>query len=138
MSNDETERNKTSRSENRNNQKFAFDLREETRKSIEESFATLQLNTKNAVNLSLNGWAAAGEEGLSCITMLMDAARANAASVAGLAKELANIKTPSDVVAITNAHAKRQMEQIVAQNRHLLASTQKVANAMSLPAGTAN
>lgn len=136
MSNDETERNKPSRGDNRNNQRFAFDLREETRKGIEESFAMLQLNAKNAAYLSLNGWATASEEGVSCITMLMDAARANVASVAGLAKELAGIKASSDVVAITNAHAKRQMEQIMAQNRHLWASTQKLANAMSLPAET--
>lgn len=98
----------------------------------------LQSNAEKAVNLSLNGWSAASEEGISCITMLMDDARANAASAANLAKDLAGIKAPSDMVAITNAHTRRQMEMITAQNRRFLASMQKLANAMSLPVGTSN
>jgi hypothetical protein len=133
---EETGRNETNRNENRNNQRF--DLHQETRKSIEEGFAMLQLNAEKAVNLSLNGWSAAGKEGVSCIAMLMDDARANVASAANLPKELASIKVPSDLVAITNTHAKRQMELITAQNRRLWASMQKLAKAMSSPADTAS
>jgi hypothetical protein len=128
---EETERNKTGRSETRNNQDF--DLREETRKSIEQGFAMLRSNAEKAVNLSLKGWSAAHEEGASCLTMLMDASRANAASATSLMKDLAGIKAPSDVVAITHAHAKRQMELITAHNRHLWTSAQKLVNAISLP-----
>lgn len=116
----------------------AFDLHKEAHKSVEDSLAVLKLGAERLADISLSSWSAANEESISYVTMMMDTARCNLASAVSLATDLANIKKPADVVAITNAHAKRQMELIMAQNRHLWASAQKLSNAISLTAESAH
>ncbi len=50
-----------------------------------------------------------------------------------LAQALAAAKGPSDVIALSSAHARRQMELIVEQNRQLWSVAQKIAGAMAKP-----
>lgn len=105
----------------------------ETLKSLEIGLAMLRANIERLAEYTSNNWAATSEESASYIAIMMDVAHSNTASAVHLAAELAEVKSPSDLVAVANAHAQRQLEIILAQNRHLWASAQKLANA-TLPA----
>jgi hypothetical protein len=56
-----------------------------------------------------------------------------AQSALELASALAKAKTPSEVVEISGAHARKQMELLVTQNRQLWAAAQKIATSMFTP-----
>src|SRR3984957_5636000 len=98
----------------------------ETLKSLEIGLATLRASIERLTEYTSNNWAATSEESASYIAMMMDVARSNTTSAAHLATDLAEVKSPSDLVAVVNAHAQRQLDIILAQNRHLWASAQKL------------
>lgn len=102
-------------------------------KDAEESMAMLRSGAEKVAANSLNAWSSASEESKSYVAAMMEAAYSTAASAATLAKDLADVKRPSDLIAVANAHAHRQMEMIIAQNRKLWGSAQKLASAASVP-----
>ena len=108
-------------------------LSAETLKSLEIGLAMLRANIERLAEYTSNNWAASSEESASYIAIMMDVARSNTASAVNLATDLAEVKSPSDLVAVANAHAQRQLDIILEQNRHLWASAQKLINA-TLPA----
>jgi len=104
----------------------------ETLKSLEIGLAMLRANIERLAEYTSNNWAATSEESASYIAIMMDVAHSNTASAVHLATDLAEVKSPSDLVAVANAHAQRQLDIILEQNRHLWASAQKLANASLL------
>jgi hypothetical protein len=105
----------------------------ETLKSLEIGLAMLKANIERLAGYTSNNWAATSEESASYIAIMMGVARSNTASAVDLVTDLAEVRNPSDLVAVANAHAQRQLDIILAQNRHLWASAQKLVNA-TLPA----
>ena len=61
---------------------------------------------------------------------IMETASSNAQSALELANALAKAKTPSEVIQISSAHARKQMELLVHQNRQLWSAAQKIAKSM--------
>lgn len=64
---------------------------------------------------------------------VMETARANTAAALELANALMAAKSPSEVVELSSAHARRQLSLTVDQNRQLWAAAQKIASAMLEP-----
>jgi phasin len=64
---------------------------------------------------------------------VMETARANAAAALDLSNALIAAKSPSEVVELSSAHARRQLNLTVEQNRQLWAAAQKIATAILEP-----
>lgn len=131
----ESKNQKSVRSANGEDWQPAFALCEATQKNLEDGLAALKSSAERYGHMSFDSWSAANEESVSYFNMMMDTARSNVASAVDLAVELANVRKPADFVAITTAHARRQMDTIMAQNRFLWSSAQKLTSAMSLGDG---
>jgi hypothetical protein len=73
----------------------------------------------------------ATKEYLAYASKLMELASTNANAALELVNAVANAKEPSEIMAISSAHARRQLEQIVQQNRELWTAAQRIANISS-------
>jgi hypothetical protein len=67
---------------------------------------------------------------------MMEAARASLTEAMDLANALMAAKAPSEVIEITSAHARRQLDILVDQNRRLWTAAQKIAKGMMEPLST--
>lgn len=67
---------------------------------------------------------------------VMETARANTGAALELANALMAAKSPSQLVELSSADARRQLDLIVEQNRQLWAAAQKIATAMLEPLNT--
>ncbi len=64
---------------------------------------------------------------------LIEAARANANAAFDLAGELLAVKSLSEVVELTTAHARKQFEALTEQSKELTAAAQKLATDTAEP-----
>ena len=64
---------------------------------------------------------------------MIDMAQANADAVFELARQLAAVKQPSDMVELWTAHAKKQFETLTEQTKELSALGQKIAGESAEP-----
>lgn len=64
---------------------------------------------------------------------MIDMAQANADAVFELARQLAAVKQPPDMVELWTAHAKKQFETLTAQTKELSALGQKIAGESAEP-----
>jgi phasin len=64
---------------------------------------------------------------------MIDMARANTDAVFEVARQLATVKTPSDIVELCTSHAQRQFETLSEQTKELTALGQKLAGESAEP-----
>ena len=78
-------------------------------------------------------YSTAAKESMDYGVRLIETARANTGAAIELANALLAAKSPSEMVELSSAHARRQLDVMVEQNRQLWAAAQKVAAAMIVP-----
>ncbi len=88
---------------------------EQTARSVEQSYTA---TVENMRDYSLK---------------MIDMAQANADAVFELARQLAAVKQPSDMVELWTAHAKKQFETLSEQTKELSALGQKIAGESAEP-----
>jgi phasin len=64
---------------------------------------------------------------------MIEMAQANAAAAFELARQLATVKAPSDIMELWTSHARKQFEMLGEQTRELTALGQKVASESTAP-----
>ena len=92
---------------------------EETTKVMEQSYMTA---SKGAVDFNLQ---------------LIDIAQANMNAAFDFARELSQVKSPSEFLELSTAHARKQVESFTEQTRHLTTLAQKTTTEVTQPLQTA-
>jgi len=78
-------------------------------------------------------YSGAVQESLDYMAKVMATASWNVHSAFDLANALMQARTPADILEVSTAHARKQMEKIAEQNRHLWSAAQKLAATMTKP-----
>jgi phasin len=105
-------------------------------KSAEQAKENWQVMKSAAEKLTAEAQGAcstAAKESVDYGMMMMDAARANTDAALELANALMAAKGPSEVIALSSVHARKQLNLIADQNQQLWAAAQKIASAMIEP-----
>jgi phasin len=108
-------------------------LSEQNSERAKESWKTMKSAGEKLTAMVQGTYSTAAKESMDYGLKVMETASLNAQSAFELASALAKAKTPSEVVEISGAHARKQMELLVTQNRQLWAAAQKIATSMFTP-----
>ena|SRR5947209_3689921 len=105
-------------------------LSQEQTERAKEHWQTMKTASEKLATAVREGYSTAATESMDYSIKLMANASANAQAALQLATSLAKAKTPSEIIEISTAHARRQMEVMQEQNRQLWTAAQKIATSM--------
>lgn len=105
-----------------------------------ENYDKLKTAAEQATDLLEESYASATKGATDYGLKLIETARINTNAAFDFFGELMNVKSPSELVELTTAHARKQFEALTAQSKELTALAQKVAAESSEPlkAGVSN
>jgi hypothetical protein len=89
--------------------------------------------TEETVRGAEQGYSAAFDNIQNLNVSLIDVVQANADAVCALARDIATIKTPSDLPSVWMNHAQRQFDMVTKQANDLTALGQKLATESTAP-----
>ena len=92
--------------------------------------------TENATDLIEETYAIAVKGTVDYNLKVIEAARANANATFDFASQLAGVKSLSEVLELTTAHARKQFETVTEQTKDLAAAAQKLATDTAEPIKT--
>jgi phasin len=111
-------------------------LRELADKSMSQAkdhFEKLKAATEEATDVLESSYSAAAKGTADYGLALIDVARTNMSAAFDFASELASAKSPSDLLALSTAHARKQFEIASAQAKNLAALAQKLTTEAAEP-----
>jgi hypothetical protein len=89
--------------------------------------------SEKLATMAQGSYSAAAKESMDYGLKVMETAALNAQTALELANALMKARTPSEIIEVSGAHARKQMELVVAQNRQLWGVAQKIATSMFAP-----
>jgi phasin len=98
-----------------------------------DNWEKMKAATEEATDLIEGSYAAASKGMLDYSLKLIDAARANTNAAFDLAAELIAVKSASEAVELSTAHARKQFEAMSVQTKELASLAQKVASETAEP-----
>lgn len=114
-------------------------FREIAEKSVaqaKESYEKMKAATEEATDLLEETYTTAMKGTVDYNLKVIDATRANVNAAFDLASELFGVKSLSEAVELTTAHARKQFETVTEQAKDLTAAAQKLANETAEPIKT--
>ena len=111
-------------------------FREIAEKSVaqtKDAYEKMKAATEEATDLIEETYTTAAKGTADYNLKVLEAARTNANAAFDYAKELLAVKSFSDVVELTTAHARKQFETLTEQSKELTALAQKVATDTAEP-----
>lgn len=105
-------------------------MSEQSNEKAKEHWQTMKSAGEKLSSLMQATCSVAARESLEYGNKVIEHATLNTRSALELANALAKAKSPSEVVEISSAHARKQIELVVAQNRQLWMAAQKMATSM--------
>jgi phasin len=108
-------------------------MSEASAEQAKENWQTMRSAAEKLTTAVRDTYSITTKESLDYGLKVMETARANTAAALELAKALMAAKSPTEVVELTSAHARQQLQMTVEQNRQLWAAAQKIASAMLEP-----
>ena len=106
------------------------DLSAQSSETAKEHWQTMKSAGVRLTSLVQATCSVAAKESLEYGNKVIETAAVNTRSALELANALAKAKTPSEIVEISAAHARKQIELVVTQNRQLWMAAQKMATSM--------
>jgi phasin len=98
-----------------------------------EHYEKMRTAAEEATGLMEGTYATASKGASEYGSKVIEAARTNTNAAFDFASELMNVKTFSDLVEMSTAHARKQFEVLTAQSKELAALAQKVATETAEP-----
>jgi len=114
-------------------------FREAAEKSVahaKDTYEKVKAATEEATDLLEDTYTTAMKGSVDYNLKLIDAARANANATFDIVSELIGVKSLSEVVELSTAHARKQFEAFTQQAKDLTAAAQKLATDTSEPLKT--
>jgi len=111
-------------------------FREIAEKSVvqaKETYEKVKAAAEHATDVLEDTYTTAAKGASEYNLKVLEAARTNSNAVFDFAKELLDVKSLSDVVELSTAHARKQFEALTAQTKELAALAQKVATETAEP-----
>jgi phasin len=111
-------------------------FREIAEKSVaqaKDAYEKVKAATEEATDVLEDTYTTAMKGTVDYNLKLIEAARANANAAFDLASELVSVKSLSEVVELTTAHARKQFEAMTEQTKELTAAAQKLATETAEP-----
>jgi len=111
-------------------------FREIAEKSVsqaKDNWDKMKVATEEATELFETSYATASKGATDCGLKMIEAARANANSMFDYACELMTVKSLSEAVELSTAHARKQFDALSAQTKELAAAAQKAATETAEP-----
>ena len=111
-------------------------FREIAEKSVSQArdnWDKMKVATEGATELIETSYATASKGATDCGLKMIEAARANANSMFDYACELLTVKSLSEAVELSTAHARKQFDALSAQTKELAAAAQKAATETAEP-----
>jgi len=105
-------------------------LSEQQSELAKEQWQTMKSASEKLTATVRDSYSTAAKESVDYGLKVMANASANAHAALELATALAKAKTASEIIEISSAHARRQMEVMTNQNRQLWMAAQKIAMSM--------
>jgi phasin len=100
------------------------------------TYAKAKVASEEAIDLFQNTYATVATGATHYNLKLIAIARANTCAAFDCALELLSAKSPTEVIELSTAHARRQLDIVSGQNKELWALAQKVATAAAEPVKT--
>jgi phasin len=101
-----------------------------------DAYAKAKAATDDATNLFQQTYTAAAKSATDYNLKVIEIARLNANAAFDYAHELLGVKSPSQFVELSSAHARKQFEAMMAQSKELAALAQKVTTETAEPLKT--
>src|SRR5262245_52656676 len=114
-------------------------FREIAEKSVaqaKDNYEKMKAATEEATDLLEDTYTTAAKGTADYNLKVIEVARANANAAFDYARELAGVKSLSEIVELTTAHARKQFEALTEQSKELTALAQKVATDTAEPIKT--
>jgi len=108
-------------------------LTENGAQKAKEHWQTMKSATDKLTATVQDSYSAATKESVDYFAKIMETASSNAHSAFDLANALAQARTPSEIIEVSAAHARKQMDRMVEQNRQLWTAAQKIGTAIAKP-----
>ena len=98
-----------------------------------ENYEKMKVAAEEATDMMEDTYATASKGASDYGLKLIEVARANTNAAFDLANELFKVKSPSEIVELTTAHARKQFEAMSAQGKELATLAQKVTTEAAEP-----
>jgi phasin len=98
-----------------------------------ESFETMRAAATDASNVIQNACSTAAQGAVDCNAKVIDFARANSNATFEYASKLLGVKSPSEFLAVSTEHARKQFEVLSEQAKELATLSQKVMLETAVP-----
>jgi phasin len=111
-------------------------LRETAEKAVaqaKDTYAKAKVAAGQATDVLKDTYATAAKGATDYNLKIIEFARANTNSAFEYAQELMGVKHPSELIALSTAHAQKQFETMIAQSKELAELAQKVAADATAP-----
>ena len=111
-------------------------FRETAEKSVaqaKDTYEKAKVATEQATDILKDTYATVAKGATEYNLKIMEIARTNTNSTFEHAQQLLGVKSPSEFVELSTAHARKQFDTMIAQTKELSELTQKVTNKITQP-----
>jgi phasin len=106
---------------------------EKSTEQAKENWLKMKSATEKLTRAAQDSCSATAKESLDYLNQVMVIAASNAHAAFDLANALVQARTPSEIIEVSAAHARKRMDQIAEQNRKLWSAAQKIQTSITKP-----